>query len=162
MIIEPNIEGRELPPKAICNIKRRYGRIRWLAYGLVIVVLADLILGYTATGASLVALAIALAIFVVAWYFSRRAIALARFGEIVEGKILDVHSHRTLRKLVDLYGHVDVVIEYQVGDRLFRKKKSMHMTMRPQVGAAIEVVVDPQVPRRSMLLFDLRARLVKS
>ncbi len=162
MITEPNIDGRDLPPEAIRNIKRRYRRICWLAYGLLILVLADLVSGNTATGASLVAVAIALVICVTAWYYSHRAIWLARFGEIIEGKILAVHSHRGIRKLVDLHGLVGVVIEYQVGDKHFRWKKSMHMALRPQVGAVIQVVVDPRVPRRTMLLFDLRARLVKS
>lgn len=38
---------RDLPPEAIRNIKRRYGRIRFLGYGLLILVLVDLISGNT-------------------------------------------------------------------------------------------------------------------
>jgi hypothetical protein len=154
--------ARCLPPEAIRNIRRRYGRIRWLAYALLALVVLDFLSGKADVGLAALKTALALVICAGAWLCSRRALHLARFGEIVDGRIIAIHAYPVLRKLVGIHGLVDVVIEYQFQNEVFRWKKSVHKAFNPQVGALVQVVIDQRSPRRRMLLFDLWSRLAKS
>jgi hypothetical protein len=158
----PGGAGRDIPPEAVRNLKRRYGRVRWLAYAIVAVVALGGILGQRDYGPAAIALGVAAAIVLATWLLARRALHLARFGVAVPATILKVRRYRVLDLIVALYGLVDVVFEYRFGEAVIRKRKSIHSAWNPQPGGHLDVIVDPQRPRRCMLWLDLGPRLLKS
>jgi hypothetical protein len=158
----PDQSPRELPPEVIRKIRGRYSPLRWAGYVFLGLIALNLYLGATGVDQAVVGIVLGLLMCAAPWWLARRVLHFARFGQIVDGRIVRVRDYGGLLVLVHAQAYVDVDLEYEFQNKVYRWAKSVHKSLDPQKGATVRMIVDPKAPRRRMLHSDVMGRFARS